>query len=129
MVGRGLGFRGWVESDGVGVGVGVWAGTVVVGVGLATGRWEEDDGVGLMGGSSGIMSIGVAVLGLVSCGRELEFSQAGPRRGRELRVGGAGGNSRCSSTQCGGNGGSGCRMFGGSRMSILRGGAYTGFWS
>ena len=90
MVGRGLGFRGWVESDGVGVGVGVWAGTVVVGVGLATGRWEEDDGVGLMGGSSWIMSIGVAVLGFVSCERLLELSQVGPRRGRELRVAGAG---------------------------------------
>ena len=90
MVGSGSGRRGWVESDGVSVGVGVWAGTVVVGVGLATGRWEEDEGVGLMGGSSWIMSIGVAVLGLVSCGRELEFSQAGPRRGRELRVVGAG---------------------------------------
>ena len=91
IVGRGSGFRGWAGSDGVSVGVGVWAGTVVVGVGLATGRWEEDEGVGLMGGSSWIMSIGVAVLGLVSCGRELEFSQAGPRRVRELRVGGAGG--------------------------------------
>ena len=90
MVGSGSGRRGWVESDGVGVGVGVKVGAVVVGVGLATGRWEEDDGVGLMGGSSGIMSIGVAVLGLVSCGRELEFCQAGPRRGRELRVAGAG---------------------------------------
>ena len=85
MVGRGLGFRGWAWSDGVSVGVGVWAGTVVVGVGLATGRWEEDEGVGLMGGSSWIMSIG-----LVSCGRVLELSQAGPRRGRELRVAGAG---------------------------------------
>ena len=72
------------------MGVGVWAGTVVVGVGLATGRWDEDDGVGLMGGSSGIMSIGVAVLGLVSWGRELEFSQAGPRRRREPRVVGSG---------------------------------------
>ena len=91
MVGRGLGFRGWVESDGVGVGVGVWAGTVVVGVGLATRRWEEDEGVGLMGGSSWIMSIGVAVLGLVSCGRVLELSQAGHRRGRELRDVGTGG--------------------------------------
>ena len=59
-------------------------------VGLATGRWKEDEGVGLMGGSSWIMSIGVAVLGLVSCGRLLELSQVGPRRGRELRVAGAG---------------------------------------
>ena len=90
MVGSGSGRRGWVESDGVGVGVGVWAGTVVVGVGLATRRWEEAEGVGLMGGSSWIMSIGVAVLGLVSCGWLLEFSQAGPRRGRELQVAGAG---------------------------------------
>ena len=73
------------------MGVGVWAGTVVVGMGLATGRWAEDEGVGLMGGSSWIISIGVAVLGLVSCGRVLELSQAGPRRGRKLRVVGAGG--------------------------------------
>ena len=79
-----------MESNGVGVGVGVKVGSVVVGVGLATGRWEENEGVGLMGGSSWIMSIGVAVLGLVSCGRLLELSQAGPRRGRELRVAGAG---------------------------------------
>ena len=91
MVGRGLGFRGWAGSDGVSVGVGIWAGTVVVGVGLATGSWEDDEGVGLMGGSSWIISIGVAVLGLVSCGLELEFSQAGPRRGRELRDVGTGG--------------------------------------
>ena len=63
---------------------------MVVDVGLATGSWEDDEGVGLMRGSSGMISIGVAVLGLVSCGRELEFSQAGPRRGRELRVVGAG---------------------------------------
>ena len=62
----------------------------MVGVGLATGSWEEDEGLGLLRGSSGMMSIGVAVLGLVSCGRELELSQAGPRRGRELRVAGAG---------------------------------------
>ena len=85
MVGRGSGFRGWAGPDVVGVDVGVWEGTVVVGVGLATGSWEEDEGVGLLRGSSGMISIGVAVLGLVSCGRELEFSQAGPRRGRELR--------------------------------------------
>ena len=70
--------------------VGVRVGAVVVGVGLAMGGWEEDEGVGLLGGSSGMMSIGVAVLGLVSWGRELEFSHAGPRRGRELRVAGAG---------------------------------------
>ena len=75
----------------VGVGVGVWEGTVVVGVGLATVSWEEDEGVGLLRGSSGMISIGVAVLGLVSCGRELELSQAGPRRGRELRDVGTGG--------------------------------------
>ena len=91
MVGRGSGFRGCAGSDVVGVGVGVCEGTVVVGVGLATGSWEEDEGVGLLRGSSGMMSIGVAVLGRVSCGRELEFSQAGPRRGRELRVVRAGG--------------------------------------
>ena len=57
----------------VAVGVVVWEGTVVVGVGLATGSWEEDEGVSLVSGSSGIMSIGVAVFGLVSCGRELEL--------------------------------------------------------
>ena len=79
-----------MESDGVGVGVGVKVGAVVVGVRLVPGCWEEDVGVGLLWGSSGMMSIGVAVLGLVSCGRELEFSQAGPRRVRELRVGGTG---------------------------------------
>ena len=71
MVGRGSGFRGWAGPDVVGVDVGVWEGTVVVGVGLATGSWEEDESVGLLRGSSGMMSIGVAVLGLVSCGREL----------------------------------------------------------
>ena len=91
MVGRGSGFRGWAGHDGSGVDVGVWEGAVVVDVGLTTGSWEEDEGVGLLRGSSGIMSIGVAVLGLVSCGRELEFSQAGPRRGRELRDVGTGG--------------------------------------
>ena len=91
MVGRGSGFRGWAGPEVVGVGVGVWEGTVVVGVGLATGSWEEDEGVGLLRGSSGMISIGVAVLGLVSCGRELELSQAGPRRGRELRDVGTGG--------------------------------------
>ena len=91
MVGSGSGFRGWAGPDVVGVDVGVWEGTVVVGVGLATGSWEEAEGLGLMRESSGIISIGVAVLGLVSCGRELELSQAGPRRGRALRVVGAGG--------------------------------------
>ena len=90
MVGRVSGFRGWAGPGGSGVDVGVWEGAVVVGVGLALGGWEEDEGVGLLRGSSGMMSIGVAVLGLVSCGRELEFSQAGPRRVRELRVGGTG---------------------------------------
>ena len=73
MVGRGSGFRGWAEPDVVGVGVGVWEGTVAVDVGLATGSWEEDEGVGLVRGSSGMMSIGVAMSGLVSCGRELEL--------------------------------------------------------
>ena len=91
MVGRGSGFRGWAGPDVVGVDVGVWEGAVVVDVGLATGSWEEDEGVGLLRGSSGIMSIVVAVLGLVSCGRELELSQAGPRRGRELLDVGTGG--------------------------------------
>ena len=73
MVGSGSGRRCWVGSNGVGVGVGVWAGTVVVGVGLATGSWEEAEGSGLVGTSSGMISIGVAVLGFVSCGRELEL--------------------------------------------------------
>ena len=66
MVGRGSGFRGWAGPDVVGVDVGVWEGTVVVGVGLATGSWEEAEGIGLVRGFTGIMSIGVAVLGLVS---------------------------------------------------------------
>ena len=57
----------------VGVVVGVWEGTVVVDVGLATGSWDEDEGVGLVRGSSWMISIGVAVLGLVSCGRVLEL--------------------------------------------------------
>ena len=73
MVGRGTGFRGWAGSDVVGVGVVVWKGTVVVDVGLVTGSLEEDECVGLARGSSGMMSIGVAVSGLVSCGRELEL--------------------------------------------------------
>ena len=73
MVGRGSGFRGWAGPDVVGVGVVVWEGTVVVDVGLATGSWEEDEGVSLVRGSSGMMSIGVAVSGLVSCGREIEL--------------------------------------------------------
>ena len=91
MVGRGSGFRGWAGPDGGGVDVGVWEGAVVVEVGLATGSWEEDEGLGWSRGSSGMMSIGVAVNELVSWGRELEFSQAGPRRGRELRDVGTGG--------------------------------------
>ena len=57
----------------VGVGVVVWEGTVVVDGGLATGSWEEDEDVGSVRGSSRMISIGVAVLGLVSCGRELEL--------------------------------------------------------
>ena len=60
-------------SDVVGVGVSVWEGTVLVDVGLATGSWEEDEGVGLVRGFSGMMSIGVAVSGLASCDRELEL--------------------------------------------------------
>ena len=73
MGGRGSGFRGWAGPDVVGVVDGVWEGTVVVGVGLATGSWEEAEGIGLVRGSSGMMSIGVAVSGLVSCGLELEL--------------------------------------------------------
>ena len=74
MVVRGSGFRVWAGPDVVGVDVGVWEGTVVVGVGLATWSWEEAEGIGLMRESSGIISIGVAVLGLASCRRELELS-------------------------------------------------------
>ena len=73
MVGRGSGFRGWAGYDVVGVGVVVWEVTVVVDVGLATGCLEEDAGVGLVRGASGMMSIGVAVSGHVSSGRGLEL--------------------------------------------------------
>ena len=73
MVGSGSGRRGWVESDGVGVGVGVWEGTVMVDVGLALGSCEEDEGIGFVSDSSAMSSIGVAVSGLASCGRPLEL--------------------------------------------------------
>ena len=53
--------------DGVGVGVVVWVGSVAVGVGMTMGCWMEDVDVGVVGGSSGMMSIGVAgVSGLPS---------------------------------------------------------------
>ena len=56
--------------DGVGVGVVVLEGSVVVGVGMAMGSCEEDVGVGFVRGTSGMMSIGVAVsAGLSSRGR------------------------------------------------------------
>ena len=48
--------------DGTGVGVVVWEGSVAVGVGLAMGCCVEDMDVDLVGGSSGTMSIGVAVM-------------------------------------------------------------------
>ena len=73
MVGRGLGRRGWAGPDGVGVGAGVLAGSVMVGVGLAPGGCEEDEGTSFVSGSSAMMSIGVAVSGLASCGRPLEL--------------------------------------------------------
>ena len=62
-----------MESDGVGVGVGVCEWTVVVDVGLALGSCEEDEGIGFVSDSSAIISIGVAVSGLASCGRPLQL--------------------------------------------------------
>ena len=63
----------------------------MVGVGLAMGSCEEDGGVGFVGDTSGMMSIGVAVLaGLSSRGRELELRYGGPLRELERRVVGAG---------------------------------------
>ena len=53
----------------------------MVGVGMAMGSCEEDEGTGFVRGTSGVMSIGVAVLaGLSSRGRELELRYGGPRR-------------------------------------------------
>ena len=67
MVGSGSGMRVTAGPDGVGVGVVVWVGSVAVGVGLAMGCWVEDVDIGLVRGSSGMMSIGVAgVSGLPS---------------------------------------------------------------
>ena len=48
--------------DGVDVGVVVWVGSVAVGVGMTMGCWVEDVDVGLVGGSSGMMSIGAVVV-------------------------------------------------------------------
>ena len=46
----------------------------MVGVGMAMGSCEEDERVGFVRGTSGMMSIGVAVVsGYSSCGRELEL--------------------------------------------------------
>ena len=62
----------------------------MVGVGMAMGSCEEDEGVGFVIGSSGKMSIGVAVVaGLSSRGRELELKYGGTRRELERRVVGA----------------------------------------
>ena len=63
----------------------------MVGVGMAMGSCEEDERVGFVRGTSGMMSICVAVLaGLSSRGRELELRYGGPRRELERRVVGVG---------------------------------------
>ena len=62
MVGRGSGVRVAAGPDGVGAGVVVWEGSVVVSVGLALECCERNVDVGLVGGSSGMMSIGVTVV-------------------------------------------------------------------
>ena len=63
----------------------------MVGVGMAMGSCEVDVGVGFVRGSSGMISIGVAVVaGLSSRGLELEIRYGGPRRELERRVVGAG---------------------------------------
>ena len=62
MVGRGSGMRVAAEPDGVGVGVVVWEGSVVVGVGLTMRCCVGGADADLAGKSSGIMSIGVAVV-------------------------------------------------------------------
>ena len=88
VVGRGSGMRVGAGADGIGLGVVVLEGSVVVGVGMAMVSCEEDEGVGFVRGSSGMMSIGVA--GLSSRGRELEPRYGGCRRELERRVVGAG---------------------------------------
>ena len=74
MVGRGSGKRVSAGPDGVGVGVVVGDGSVVDGVGLAMRFCVGGADADLAGKSSGIMSIGVAVVsGHSSCGREPEL--------------------------------------------------------
>ena len=80
------------KPDGVGVGVVVWEESMAVGVGLAMGCWVEDVDVDLVGGSSGTMSIGVAVVsGHSIWGRELELRYEGPHLVPVRRGGGADG--------------------------------------
>ena len=62
MVGRGSGKRVAAGPDGVGVGVVIWEGSVVVGVGLAMRFCVGGADADLAGRSSGITSIGVAVV-------------------------------------------------------------------
>ena len=74
MVGRGSDRRFAAWPEGVGVGVVFWEGSVVVGVGLAMRFCVGGADADLAGKSSGIKSIGVAVVsGHSSCGRELEL--------------------------------------------------------
>ena len=88
MVGRGSGKRVAEWSDGVGVGVVVWEGSVMVGVGLPMRFCVEGADADLAGGTSGIMSIGVAeVFGHSSWGRELELRYVGPRRELPVALG------------------------------------------
>ena len=71
VVGRGSGKRVAAGlPDGVGVGVVVWEGSVVVGVGWAMRFCVGGTDADLAGRSSGMISIGVAVVsGHSSCGR------------------------------------------------------------
>ena len=74
MVGRVSGIRVAAGPVGVGVGVVVWEGSVAVGVGLAMQCCVGGADTDLAGCTSGIMSIGVAVVsGHSSCGLELEL--------------------------------------------------------
>ena len=74
MVGSGSGMRVAAGPIGVGVNVGVWEGSVGVGVGLAISCCVGGANADLVGGSLGMMSIGVgSVSGYASCGRVLEL--------------------------------------------------------
>ena len=74
MVGIGSGKRDAAGLDGVGVGVVVCERSVVVGVGLAMRFCVWGTDADLAGKSSGMISIGVAVVfGHSSCGRKLEL--------------------------------------------------------